>query len=59
LIADVTDFMTLAPGDVLTLGVPHGAPVARGGDAADIVIGDMAPLHVSFVDASKSAGDTP
>ncbi|MGG1948762.1 fumarylacetoacetate hydrolase family protein [Trinickia sp. NRRL B-1857] len=59
LLADVTDFMTLAPGDILTLGVPHGAPVARAGDEADIDIGDMAPLHVSFVDGSKLAGDTP
>ena len=31
LLADVTDFMTLAPGDVLMLGVPHGAPLARAG----------------------------
>ncbi len=31
LVADVTDFMTLAPGDVLMLGVPHGAPVAGAG----------------------------
>ncbi|MBL8312025.1 MAG: fumarylacetoacetate hydrolase family protein [Burkholderiales bacterium] len=31
LLADVTDFMTLAPGDVLMLGVPHGAPVVRVG----------------------------
>lgn len=31
LLADVTDFMTLAPGDVLMLGVPHGAPLVRAG----------------------------
>lgn len=31
LLADVTDFMTLAPGDVLMLGVPLGAPLARAG----------------------------
>lgn len=59
LLADVTEFMTLAPGDVLTLGVPHGAPVAHAGDKADIVIGDMAPLHLSFVDASQSTGVAP
>jgi 5-oxopent-3-ene-1,2,5-tricarboxylate decarboxylase/2-hydroxyhepta-2,4-diene-1,7-dioate isomerase len=29
LLADVTEFMTLQPGDVLMLGVSHGAPVAR------------------------------
>lgn len=31
LVHDVTDFMTLAPGDVLLLGVAHGAPRARAG----------------------------
>lgn len=29
LIADVSDFMTLRPGDILMLGVAHGAPRAR------------------------------
>jgi 5-oxopent-3-ene-1,2,5-tricarboxylate decarboxylase / 2-hydroxyhepta-2,4-diene-1,7-dioate isomerase len=48
LIADVTDFMTLAPGDVLTLGVPHGAPIAHAGDAVSIAIGDWPPLHFSM-----------
>jgi 5-oxopent-3-ene-1,2,5-tricarboxylate decarboxylase/2-hydroxyhepta-2,4-diene-1,7-dioate isomerase len=31
LLADVTDFMTLQPGDVLLLGVAAGAPQARAG----------------------------
>ena len=31
LLADVTDFMTLSAGDVLLLGVSHGAPTARAG----------------------------
>ena len=31
LLAEVTDFMTLAPGDVLMLGVPYGAPLVRAG----------------------------
>lgn len=31
LIADVSDFMTLQPGDVLTLGAAHGAPRVRAG----------------------------
>jgi 5-oxopent-3-ene-1,2,5-tricarboxylate decarboxylase/2-hydroxyhepta-2,4-diene-1,7-dioate isomerase len=48
LIADVTDFMTLSPGDVLTMGVPHGAPVAHAGDAISIAIGDMPPLRFSM-----------
>ncbi|WP_109479281.1 fumarylacetoacetate hydrolase family protein [Paraburkholderia sp. C35] len=48
LIADVTDFMTLAPGDVLTLGVPHGAPVAQAGDEISVGIGDWPPLRFSL-----------
>jgi 5-oxopent-3-ene-1,2,5-tricarboxylate decarboxylase/2-hydroxyhepta-2,4-diene-1,7-dioate isomerase len=32
LIADVSDFMTLAPGDLLLVGVPAGMPRARAGD---------------------------
>jgi 5-oxopent-3-ene-1,2,5-tricarboxylate decarboxylase/2-hydroxyhepta-2,4-diene-1,7-dioate isomerase len=31
LVADVSEFMTLRPGDVLLLGVPHGAPHVRAG----------------------------
>ena len=48
LIADVTDFMTLAPGDVLTLGVPHGAPIAHVGDEIGVAIGDWPPLCFSM-----------
>ena len=39
LIADVTEFMTLYPGDVLLAGVPEGAPLAKKGDKVKIVIG--------------------
>lgn len=31
LLADVTEFMTLQPGDILTLGTSHGAPLAGAG----------------------------
>jgi 5-oxopent-3-ene-1,2,5-tricarboxylate decarboxylase/2-hydroxyhepta-2,4-diene-1,7-dioate isomerase len=55
LIADVTDFMTLAPGDVLTLGVPHGAPIAHAGDTIRIAIGDWPPLCFSTV--AKEGGE--
>jgi 5-oxopent-3-ene-1,2,5-tricarboxylate decarboxylase/2-hydroxyhepta-2,4-diene-1,7-dioate isomerase len=54
LIADVTDFMTLAPGDVLTLGVPHGAPVAHVGDEIGVAIGDWPPLCFSMT--AKAGG---
>ncbi|MDR5646953.1 fumarylacetoacetate hydrolase family protein [Burkholderia cenocepacia] len=49
LLADVTDFMTLSPGDVITLGVPHGMPVARAGQRATLSIGDWPALAIEFV----------
>jgi 5-oxopent-3-ene-1,2,5-tricarboxylate decarboxylase/2-hydroxyhepta-2,4-diene-1,7-dioate isomerase len=57
LLVDVTDFMTLAAGDVITLGVPHGAPIARASDEAVVTIDGLAPLHMSFVDANQSNGE--
>lgn len=56
LLADVTEFMTLAPGDILTMGVPHGSPIAHAGDRASISIGGWAPLSVSFVDSQERVG---
>lgn len=49
LIAEVTEFMTLACGDVLTLGVPHGAPIAPAGVNVRIAIGDWPPLEFSTI----------
>jgi len=57
LLADVTDFMTLSAGDVLTLGVPHGSPVAHAGDTATLSIDGLPPLTVSFIDAQQHAGE--
>ena len=54
LIADVTDFMTLGAGDVLTLGVPHGAPLARAGDIVTVSIGAWPALTFSMT--SEAAG---
>jgi 5-oxopent-3-ene-1,2,5-tricarboxylate decarboxylase/2-hydroxyhepta-2,4-diene-1,7-dioate isomerase len=59
LLADVTDFMTLSAGDVITLGVPHGSPVAHIGDTATMSIGAMPPLTVSFVAAEAQRGEQP
>lgn len=49
LIADVTEFMTLSPGDVLTLGVPHGAPLASAGAHVRIAISHWPPLEFSTI----------
>ena len=38
LIADVTDFMTLSPGDILHVGTPEQAPLARIGERVAIEI---------------------
>lgn len=52
LLADVTDFMTLSAGDVITLGVPHASPVAHAGDTATLSIGSWPPLVIRFVGAA-------
>ena len=49
LLADVTEFMTLAPGDVLMLGVSAGAPRVRAGQRAVIEIEGLGFLKMSFV----------
>jgi 5-oxopent-3-ene-1,2,5-tricarboxylate decarboxylase/2-hydroxyhepta-2,4-diene-1,7-dioate isomerase len=56
LLADVTDFMTLFPGDVLTLGVPHGAPSARAGDRVTVTIAHWPPLRFSVVREDLAGG---
>lgn len=59
LIADVTDFMTLSAGDVLTLGVPHGAPVAHAGDEVTMTLGTLAPLCMTFDRAPDRTANDP
>ena len=49
LIADVTEFMTLAPGDVLLLGVAAGAPRARAGQRVAIEIDGLGRLENHLV----------
>ncbi len=48
LLADVSAFMTLAPGDVLLTGVAHGAPRVGPGHAVELRIGALAPLRFSL-----------
>ncbi len=49
LLADVTEFMTLAPGDVLAVGVAHPAPRVRAGQTSRIEIPGIGRLHTRFV----------
>ena len=44
LIADVSEFMTLLPGDVLLLGVAAGAPLAQAGQRVDITVAGLGVL---------------
>lgn len=49
LLADVSDFMTLSPGDILLLGVAHGAPRVKPGQRSRIEIDGLAPLVNHYV----------
>jgi len=55
LIADVTEFMTLAPGDVLMLGVSAGAPRVRAGQHVAIEIDGLGRLENRFVPEGSPA----
>jgi 5-oxopent-3-ene-1,2,5-tricarboxylate decarboxylase/2-hydroxyhepta-2,4-diene-1,7-dioate isomerase len=52
LLADVTEFMTLAPGDVLALGAAEPAPRVRSGQTAAIGIDGLGSLRIPFMDAA-------
>ena len=51
LLADVTEFMTLIPGDVLALGVAWPAPRVHAGQRVDIVGDGLGTLSNEFVSA--------
>jgi 5-oxopent-3-ene-1,2,5-tricarboxylate decarboxylase/2-hydroxyhepta-2,4-diene-1,7-dioate isomerase len=52
LLAEVTDFMTLSPGDVLAVGSAAPAPRVRAGQCACIEIDGLGRLENSFVQAT-------
>jgi 5-oxopent-3-ene-1,2,5-tricarboxylate decarboxylase/2-hydroxyhepta-2,4-diene-1,7-dioate isomerase len=52
LLADVTEFMTLAPGDVLGLGAAGPAPGVRSGQTVTIEIDGLGSLRIPFMDAA-------
>ena len=49
LLADVTAFMTLQPGDILLLGTAHGAPTLRPGQSFEIHAAGFDPLSGRLV----------
>jgi 5-oxopent-3-ene-1,2,5-tricarboxylate decarboxylase/2-hydroxyhepta-2,4-diene-1,7-dioate isomerase len=49
LLADVSEFMTLSPGDVLMLGVSHGAPRVRTRQEAAVEVDRIGRLTMRFV----------
>jgi len=49
LLADVSEFMTLSEHDVLLLGAPDAAPLARPGDAVTIRADGLGQLHHTLV----------
>lgn len=53
LIVDVTEFMTLRAGDVLTVGVPGNAPLARAGDLMAVEIDGIGRLENRLVRATE------
>jgi 5-oxopent-3-ene-1,2,5-tricarboxylate decarboxylase / 2-hydroxyhepta-2,4-diene-1,7-dioate isomerase len=55
LLAEVSDFMTLLPGDVLMAGVAHGAPKARAGQHVAIEIDGLGRLENRIVDTREVA----
>ncbi|MEP7299929.1 MAG: fumarylacetoacetate hydrolase family protein [Caldimonas sp.] len=50
LVADVSNFMTLRPGDVLMLGIAHGAPRARSGQSFAIEAEGVGRLGGRLID---------
>jgi 5-oxopent-3-ene-1,2,5-tricarboxylate decarboxylase/2-hydroxyhepta-2,4-diene-1,7-dioate isomerase len=53
LVADVAGFIDLQGGDVLLLGSPFDAPLARAGDVVEISAPGFAPLRHSLVAAAQ------
>jgi 5-oxopent-3-ene-1,2,5-tricarboxylate decarboxylase/2-hydroxyhepta-2,4-diene-1,7-dioate isomerase len=53
LLADVTDFMTLSPGDVLAVGAARPAPRVRAGQRVDIGAAGLGTLSNRFAAAAS------
>jgi 5-oxopent-3-ene-1,2,5-tricarboxylate decarboxylase/2-hydroxyhepta-2,4-diene-1,7-dioate isomerase len=49
LIADITEFLTLQPGDIVLAGEPHDAPLAQAGDRVRVEMDGLAPIENQVV----------
>jgi 5-oxopent-3-ene-1,2,5-tricarboxylate decarboxylase / 2-hydroxyhepta-2,4-diene-1,7-dioate isomerase len=49
LIADISEFLTLQPGDILLVGEPHDAPLARAGDRVRVEIDGLPAIENQVV----------
>jgi len=49
LIADISEFLTLQPGDILLIGEPHDAPRARAGDRVRVEIDGLPAIENEVV----------
>jgi 5-oxopent-3-ene-1,2,5-tricarboxylate decarboxylase/2-hydroxyhepta-2,4-diene-1,7-dioate isomerase len=49
LLADVTEFMTLHPGDILSIGISANSPLAHAGQRVTITIADVGQLENTLV----------
>lgn len=58
LLADVTEFMTLHPGDVLAVGVAAGSPRARAGQRVSITIEGVGELEHTLVAEDESTAES-
>ncbi|HTW67209.1 MAG TPA: fumarylacetoacetate hydrolase family protein [Bryobacteraceae bacterium] len=51
LIADIAEFLTLQPGDIVLIGEPPDAPLARAGDRVRVEIEGLPPIENQVVSA--------
>lgn len=56
LLRDVTEFMTLAAGDVLMIGVPENPPLARAGDRVAVEVEGVGRLENPVVAEARRSG---
>lgn len=49
LIADISEFLTLQPGDIVLAGEPYDAPLARIGDRARVELDGLPPIENALV----------